>query len=71
MVIETLLTTRAARLTRRYLAFEQAGRHDQPVPDANTQYLLYIHIPFCEELCPFCSFTRVRFDADLAKTFFA
>ena len=31
---------------------------------------LYIHIPFCEELCPYCSFNRVEFHAGLAKRYF-
>jgi coproporphyrinogen III oxidase-like Fe-S oxidoreductase len=32
--------------------------------------LLYIHVPFCEELCPYCSFHRVRLDAGLAKQYY-
>ena len=29
-----------------------------------------MHIPFCEELCPFCSFLRIRFDRSLANQYF-
>jgi coproporphyrinogen III oxidase-like Fe-S oxidoreductase len=32
---------------------------------------LYIHIPFCAQLCPFCTFHRVRYDADRAMTYFS
>lgn len=32
--------------------------------------LLYVHIPFCEELCPYCSFFKVKFDNDLADKYF-
>ena len=32
--------------------------------------LLYVHIPFCEELCPYCSFFKVKFDAALADNYF-
>ena len=32
-----------------------------PAADHNKQYLLYLHIPFCVMLCPFCSFHRVQF----------
>ncbi len=31
---------------------------------------LYLHIPFCETLCPFCSFHRIPFHADLAERYF-
>jgi len=35
----------------------------QPIP-------LYIHIPFCESLCPFCSFHRIKIDRQLATAYF-
>jgi coproporphyrinogen III oxidase-like Fe-S oxidoreductase len=41
-----------------------------PEPEPRRQYLLYIHIPFCESLCPFCSFHRVRFDDQRARRYF-
>jgi coproporphyrinogen III oxidase-like Fe-S oxidoreductase len=32
---------------------------------------LYVHVPFCEVLCPFCSFHRVRYREDKARAYFA
>jgi coproporphyrinogen III oxidase-like Fe-S oxidoreductase len=32
---------------------------------------LYMHVPFCEVLCPFCSFHRVRHREDKARAYFA
>jgi menaquinone C8-methyltransferase len=32
---------------------------------------LYVHIPFCESLCPFCSFHRVQFREEKAAAYFA
>lgn len=32
---------------------------------------LYVHVPFCEVLCPFCSFHRVRYNAAKTGRYFA
>jgi coproporphyrinogen III oxidase-like Fe-S oxidoreductase len=32
--------------------------------------LLYLHIPFCEKLCPYCSFNRIVFDEPLCRAYF-
>jgi len=42
-----------------------------PAPVPGRKYLLYVHIPFCEILCPFCSFHRVEYTADKAVPYFA
>lgn len=34
-------------------------------------YLLYIHIPFCNDFCPFCSFHKFKYDMQSAKKYFA
>ena len=70
MFIENFLTFCTSRLTRRYLAFEEYAQSSPPKPDKNSSYLLYIHIPFCEQLCPYCSFVRVKFDRSLAFDYF-
>ena len=31
---------------------------------------LYIHIPFCKSLCPFCCFNRYLFDEEIARKYF-
>lgn len=31
---------------------------------------LYVHVPFCEVLCPFCSFHRVSYNASRTKWYF-
>ena len=43
---------------------------DCPRPRAGRRILLYIHVPFCESLCPYCSFHRVRFEPDRAQAYF-
>ena len=34
------------------------------------QLSLYIHIPFCRKLCPFCCFNRYLFNAEKARAYF-
>jgi coproporphyrinogen III oxidase-like Fe-S oxidoreductase len=46
---------------------EAGGR---PRPGTDRQYQLYIHIPFCPVLCPFCSFHRVEFHPDRVASYF-
>ena len=31
---------------------------------------VYVHVPFCEQLCPYCTFNRYPFDADAARDYF-
>lgn len=70
MLIEHLLRYCATRTTKHYLAFER-GRLCAPVlPDKSRRCLLYIHIPFCVNLCPYCSFVRMKFESGLAARYF-
>ncbi|MFC1908584.1 coproporphyrinogen III oxidase family protein [Chloroflexota bacterium] len=39
-------------------------------PDENDGISLYIHIPFCRTLCPFCCFNRYLFDEARARKYF-
>jgi coproporphyrinogen III oxidase-like Fe-S oxidoreductase len=45
---------------------------DFRLPPANParQYMLYVHVPFCPTLCPFCSFHRVELREDKARRYF-
>jgi len=71
MFIENLLTASAAQLTKRYLTLQEYSSDSFPAnPNRSRPYLLYIHIPFCEELCPYCSFVRIKFEKTLAARYF-
>jgi coproporphyrinogen III oxidase-like Fe-S oxidoreductase len=56
-----------------YTRFGSTGHHVDclPPPDPGQSYLLYIHIPFCNHLCPYCFFTRVLFEEGLARAYFS
>ena len=41
-----------------------------PPPDPARRYLLYVHVPFCPVLCPFCSFHRVELRETKARHYF-
>ena len=70
MFIENFLAFCTARLTQRYLASEEYLQCLPPKPNKDSSYLLYMHIPFCEELCPYCSFVKVKFEPSLACHYF-
>jgi len=49
---------------------ETASGTRLPSADPGKRYLLYLHIPYCVALCPFCSFHRVEFKKDSAQRYF-
>jgi coproporphyrinogen III oxidase-like Fe-S oxidoreductase len=60
MIIANLLDTYFRRVSRRIMRFDDGPNVAQiPAPAADGTCLLYLHIPFCVVLCPFCSFHRV------------
>jgi coproporphyrinogen III oxidase-like Fe-S oxidoreductase len=70
MLIEHLLRYYAKRTTQHYLAFKPGLSCEPQLPDRSKKYLLYIHIPFCAHLCPYCSFVRIKFEPALAARYF-
>lgn len=71
MLAERLLTPVVRTLNSRYLALEHADVTKLPGPRPGAQYLLYAHVPFCQRLCPYCSFNRFPFSPGRAVPYFA
>lgn len=69
-MISQIITKFTKKQFAQALRFEEGLKPELPFCDDNKQRLLYIHIPFCEELCPYCSFHRVRFDETLIRKYF-
>ncbi len=71
MNVANLLSWYFRQSSRRYVRFDDdLGAVPLPDPSQEQQYLLYLHIPFCAVLCPFCSFHRVEFREDKATRYF-
>lgn len=71
MIGDKLIGGYLRRISRKHLAFQPfSSDTGLPAADPQRQYLLYVHIPFCVVLCPFCSFHRVRFKRDRAVQYF-
>jgi menaquinone C8-methyltransferase len=70
MLIEKFITYVARRKNFRYLQFSPGSTLSALPAADDTPRLLYVHVPFCEELCPYCSFHRVVFQEGLARAYF-
>ena len=70
MLAERLLTAALRRANRRALRMSVRPDVTLPPPEAGRSYLLYVHVPFCQRLCPYCSFNRYPFSEDPARVYF-
>jgi coproporphyrinogen III oxidase-like Fe-S oxidoreductase len=71
MLLQPLITKYLRRNNRRLMSFASAPNSTVlPPPRENQTYLLYLHVPFCEVLCPFCPFHRVEFENTRARNYY-
>ncbi|MHB8108657.1 MAG: radical SAM protein, partial [Syntrophorhabdaceae bacterium] len=70
MLIEKFVCNIARKKNADYLRFEPGQSYDVPRIQDAIPRLLYLHVPFCEELCPYCSFNRIVFKEGLARDYF-
>lgn len=71
-MIPELLSYIVRREGRKFGRLNTAVDVDRIYPSSrnSTGVSLYVHIPFCRSLCPFCCFNRYLFDESLARRYF-
>jgi menaquinone C8-methyltransferase len=75
LIVDYLLASYMTKFTQRLVTLKS----DEPIPgcssavgfaESDKTRMLYIHIPFCRELCKFCTFNRILFDENTALTYY-
>ena len=70
MLIDSFISGYMRHAVRRQMNMQWLDRPFRPEPQGMRERLLYVHIPFCETLCPYCSFHRIQFEPQLAAAYF-
>ena len=70
MLAERMLSAVVAGCTKQYLKLSPTSEVRMPAPKPGQPYMLYMHVPFCERLCPYCSFNRFPMREDRARRYF-
>lgn len=71
MNFDAIIARLARQLNRHVLKFPEHSQNiELPSPTSGRPHLLYLHVPYCISLCPFCTFHRVQFEEDSALHYF-
>jgi len=70
LLINQIITRKVRHEFARTMRFEDGAPPRIPATTEQKPRLMYMHIPFCEKLCPYCSFNRIVFDEPLCRDYF-
>ena len=70
MLSERIISAVMDRANAQFLKLKPLEDAGLPGPRPGREYLLYVHVPFCERLCPYCSFNRFPFEEGRATAYF-
>ncbi len=70
MLSERILSKVVGVMNSHYLDLKKTDALSFPAPKPRLEYMLYMHVPFCERLCPYCSFNRYPFSEGRAVPYF-